>query len=240
MIFLPEQREIHAAILAMLHEVGMLREIVVLAVLEDEDALRLQQAMSEDEIGNGGQLLQGIGRVGKDKVELLVAGLNVTEYIGAKTLNIERLSLPFQLFDALQDEAVMVAVLLYADHLGTASRQELKRDAARAGEEVKGCGTIKVDVAHQHIEDILLGEVSRWPRLERARNVEVPSLVSSRYNPHSQLHIIKSQTSSQKTLRAVANSQFSTLISQISILKSQIKPITSLSLPVPASRRECP
>ena len=73
MIFLPKQREIHAAILAMLHEVGMLREIVVLAVLEDEDALRLQQAMLEDEIGNSGQLLQGIGRVGKDEVELLVA-----------------------------------------------------------------------------------------------------------------------------------------------------------------------
>ena len=186
MIFLPKQREVHAAILAMLHEMGMLREIVVLAVLEDEDALRLQQAMPEDEVGNGGQLLQGIGRVGKDEVELLVAGLNVTEDIGAKTLNIERLSLPFQLFNTLQDKAVMVAVLLYADHLGTASRQELKRDAARAGEEVKGCSTIKVDVAHQHIEDILLCKVSRWPRLKRARNVEVPPLVSSRYNPHSQ------------------------------------------------------
>ena len=185
MIFLPKQREIHAAILAMLHEVGMLREIVVLAVLEDEDALRLQQAMPEDEIGNGGQLLQGIGRVGKDEVELLVAGLNVTEDIGAKTLNIERLSLPFQLFNALKDKAVMVAVLLYADHLGTASRQELKRDAARAGEEVEGRGTIEVDVAHEHIEDVLLGKVGGRPRLERARNVKVAALVFSCYYPQS-------------------------------------------------------
>ena len=168
----------------MLNKVGMLREIVVLAVLEDEDALRLQQAMLEDEVGNGGQLLQGIGRVGKDEVELLVAGLNVAEDIGAKTLNIERLSLPFQLFNALQDEAVMVAVLLYADHLGTASRQELKRDAARAGEEVKGCSTIKVDVAHQHIEDILLGKVCRWPRLESAGDVEMTTFVFTSDDSH--------------------------------------------------------
>ena len=189
MIFLPKQREVHAAILTMLNKVGMLREIVVLAVLEDKDALRLQQTVLEDEVGNSGQLLQGIGRVGKDEVELLVAGLNVTEDIGAKTLNIERISLPFQLFDALQDEAVMVAVLLYADHLGTASRQELKRDAARAGEEVEGCSTIKVDVAHQHIEDIFLGKVSRWPRLKRARNVKVPPFVYAGDDSHSILDV---------------------------------------------------
>ena len=40
-VSLPEQREVHAAILAMLDEMGMLGEIVVLAVLEDEDAAGL-------------------------------------------------------------------------------------------------------------------------------------------------------------------------------------------------------
>ena len=74
MIFLPKQREIHAAILTMLHKVGMLREIIVLAVLEDEDAVCFQQVLLEDKTGNGRQLLQGIGRIGKDEIELLMAG----------------------------------------------------------------------------------------------------------------------------------------------------------------------
>ena len=107
---------------------------MVFAVLQNKKSFFLEQTFVEDQVWNGGDLFQGVGRVGKDKVELLVAGLNVTEDIGAKTLNIERLSLPFQLFNALKDEAVMVAVLLYADHLCTASRQELKRDTSRTRE----------------------------------------------------------------------------------------------------------
>ena len=57
----------------MVKEVGMLGEIMLLAMLEDKDSFRLEERLLEDEVGNLGQLLQGIGRVGKNEVELLAA-----------------------------------------------------------------------------------------------------------------------------------------------------------------------
>jgi hypothetical protein len=59
--------------LAVVKEVGMLGEIMLLAMLEDKDSFRLEERLLEDEVGNLGQLLQGIGRVGKNEVELLAA-----------------------------------------------------------------------------------------------------------------------------------------------------------------------
>ena len=164
---------------------GMLGEIVVLTVLENEDTTFFQQVLLEDEVGNGGQLLQGVWRISKDEIILLVAGLDVAEDVGTKSNGLP-CPIPFgKTLDTLLDKAVMVAVKLYADHLGTSSRQQLERDAARTGKEVESCGTLKVDVAHQYIEDVLLGEVRRGPRLERAGNIEVPPLVFSSNNSHS-------------------------------------------------------
>ena len=69
-----EEREIDAAVLAVLEEVGMLGEIVVLAVFEDEEPVGLEQTALDDEVGQCGEFLEGVGRVGKDEVELLFAG----------------------------------------------------------------------------------------------------------------------------------------------------------------------
>ena len=57
----------------MFHEVRITREIVVLTMLEDEDAVFFQQSPFEDKAGDRGQFLQGIGGVGKDEVKLLFA-----------------------------------------------------------------------------------------------------------------------------------------------------------------------
>ena len=42
LLFLFEQREVDAAVLAVLHEVWMLGKVMVFAVLKDEDAVVLQ------------------------------------------------------------------------------------------------------------------------------------------------------------------------------------------------------
>ncbi len=72
----------------MLHKVGVAGEVVVFAMFEDEDTLGLEQAFLEDETRNLGQLFQGIGRIGKDEVELLFARLDEAKGIAANTLNI--------------------------------------------------------------------------------------------------------------------------------------------------------
>ena len=73
----------------MFHEVWIVGEVMVLAVLEDEDAVVFQQPAFEDEAGDGGQFLEGIGGIGEDEIILLLAGLDIAEGIAAETLNIE-------------------------------------------------------------------------------------------------------------------------------------------------------
>ena len=72
----------------MFHKVRMPGEVVVLAVLKYEDAVGSKEVVGEDEIGNLWKFLQGVGRVGKDEVKLLMTALDQAEDIGAKTLNI--------------------------------------------------------------------------------------------------------------------------------------------------------
>ena len=57
----------------MLNEMWMGCEVVVLAMFEDEDAFGSKDVLLEYEVGYLWQFLEGIGRVGKDKVKLLSA-----------------------------------------------------------------------------------------------------------------------------------------------------------------------
>lgn len=147
-----EEGEIDAAVLAVLQEVGVLGEIVVLAVFEDEEAVRLEQAAIDDEVGQCGELLQGIRRVGKDEVELLVAGLDEAEDVAADGYHLgdsppvirfatHRGDSPLcgrggrpsaEFLQAVLDEAVVVTVELNTDNAGTTTREQFERDAARA------------------------------------------------------------------------------------------------------------
>ena len=54
---------------------------VVFAVFQDEDAFGNQQIVLEDEVGQGGELLKCVGRVGKDKIELLVTGFQESKNV---------------------------------------------------------------------------------------------------------------------------------------------------------------
>ena len=175
----------------------MLGEIVVLTVFENKDAVGFEQSALEDEIGQRGEFLEGIGRVGKDEVELLVAGLDETEDVAADCYHIGD-SPPVirfathsgggpsaKLLQAVLNEAVVVAVEFDADDVTAASREQFKGNAARAGEEVEGLGTVEVDVLNEHVEDVLLGKIRRRPRLERARNIEVAALVFSCNDSHT-------------------------------------------------------
>ena len=89
-------------------------EGVVLAMLQDEDAVGSKQAVLEDKIGQGGELLKRIGRIGKDKRELLVAGLEEAEGVATD----EQVVVSTNLLHALSDEAGVVTVCLHADDLG--------------------------------------------------------------------------------------------------------------------------
>ena len=164
----------------MLQIARMAHKIVGLAMLYDKDAIGLEQIVLEDEVGDGIDVVKGIGRVGKDEVELLAATLDKPEHIAAD----EHVGIGAQLGHALADEVGMVAVGLDADHLRAASRQHLERYAARAGKEVERHGAVEVYISIEHIEDILLGKVCSGSRLERTWYIEVASLIYSCDNSH--------------------------------------------------------
>ena len=80
---------------------------------------------------------------------------------------------------------MVVAVGLNTHYACTTSRDEFEGDAACAREEVEGVDIVKVDIAIEHIEDILLGKVCCGSGLERTRHIEVPTLVLSCNYTHS-------------------------------------------------------
>ena len=178
--FLSEQGEVDAAVAAVIQEPWVVGEVVVLAMLENEDAILVQEVSIQDQVGNLRQFLQSVRRVGKDEVELLVATLQKTEHVATN----QDIPVFVQLLEALADEVGVVTVGLHADHLLAATGNQFERDAARACEEVEGRGILEVDVALQHIEDVLFGEIGGGARLECAGNVEMAALVLSCYDSH--------------------------------------------------------
>ena len=154
---------------------------MVFAVLKHEDAVFLQDSFLKHKVWNLGQVLQGIGRVGKDKVELLVTALDKAENIGTQG----NTTIIAQLLNALADEAMVVTIHLDADHLLATTRHEFQGNTACAREQIEGCGVLEVNILRQHIKDVFFGKVRRRSRLERTWNVEVASLIFSGDNPHS-------------------------------------------------------
>jgi hypothetical protein len=181
-----KKREVHASVFAMLYEVGLSREIIVLTMLEDEEPVGLQQVLLEDEAWNLRQFLQGVGRVGEDDVELLPATLQEPEHIATD----KHVLVDVEFLHALLDEVRMVAVGFHAHHGGTATREQFQRDAARAGKQVQCRGTIEIHISVHHVEDVLLRHVGGRTGLERFWDVEMPSLVF----PSNDSHFFKFQT----------------------------------------------
>ena len=68
-----KNREVYTTICPVLHESGMGGEVIILAMLEDENAFGSKNVLLEYEVGNLRQFLECIGRVGEDEVELLTA-----------------------------------------------------------------------------------------------------------------------------------------------------------------------
>lgn len=101
----------------MLQKSWMLGEIIVFAMLKDEDASFVEIVAIQNEVRNLRQLLQSVWRIGKDKVKLLLAGLQKTEYI---TTN-QNIFVFAQLLETLAYEVGMIAVCLYADYPAAAS-----------------------------------------------------------------------------------------------------------------------
>lgn len=146
----------------MFQESWMLGEIIILTMFENEDAIFVQKVTIQNEVWNLGEFFQSVGWIGKDEIELLLAGSQETEHIATN----QKILVFAQFLEALSDKVGMVAVCLYADDTLATAGNQFQRDAACAGKEIEGCGVLEVDVILQNIKDVLLCEIGGWSRLE--------------------------------------------------------------------------
>ena len=65
----------------MLHKPGMNGKIIIFAMLEDKYTIGCQYVLSENQVGNLWQFLEGVGGIGKDEIKLLSARFDESEYI---------------------------------------------------------------------------------------------------------------------------------------------------------------
>ena len=137
-----KEREVHTAIYPLLYEMGMRLEGILLAVLQDEKSVFFQQAVGEDQIGDGLQIGQFVRRVGKDKVELLTAVSHILEYIAPNRKAFVRIHLAHH----FADKSIMVTVFLYTNDLFTSARDQFDADATRPGKKIERTHMIFLEV----------------------------------------------------------------------------------------------
>ena len=109
---LSEYREVDAAVASVLQESWMVGEIVVLAVLEYEDAVLVEHVAIQYEVWNLWEFLEGVRWVGEDEVEFLLVALQEAEYVATN----QDVFFLAQFLETLADEVGVVAVGLHAYH----------------------------------------------------------------------------------------------------------------------------
>ena len=170
-VVLFENAEVYRPIHPSLYEARMLREIVLFAMLQYHYAVIGKQWQGK--VGNSLDIRQRIGRVCKDEVEPPLAAFQETECVALDESVVEGGEFVY----ALLYEACMVSVHLHADHLVTASAEQFQRYAASACKKVERSTAFKVNVAHHHVEDVLLGKVCSGTCLEGAWHLEMTSFI---------------------------------------------------------------
>ena len=95
----------------------MFGKIIILAMLENEDSIFVQQVAIQYEVWDLREFFQGVRWVGKDEIKLLLAGSQKAEHIATN----QKILVFAQFLEALSDEVGMVAVCLYADYPAAAS-----------------------------------------------------------------------------------------------------------------------
>ena len=117
-----ENREVHTTVSPMFHEMGIIREIIVLPMFEDQYAIILEQSFLKDKAGDLWQFFQSVRGIGKDEIEPLLTRFDEAEHVTAKG----HTDIGAEFLQTFLDESVMVTVLFYADDMGTPPRHQFE------------------------------------------------------------------------------------------------------------------
>ena len=138
---------------------------MLIPVFQDEIAARMQQIQRKDLVRKPVQPVQGIGRIGKDQVELLVTdGQEIEDIVPHHGYGIQPQARSF-----LLDERGVLAGHLHAVHAPGPARSELEGDGTGAPEKVQHLEVLEFILVVQNVEQALLGKVRGGPGLVAGR-----------------------------------------------------------------------
>ena len=163
-----EEREVHFAIVSMLPEVRMLFELVFARMLEDEDAVVGEDIAGEDDVGQLRQVLEGVGRVGKDDVESFVGTFQEVEDIGADSMEVVHAHAGGGLFDEINALVVDVD----GGDLFRPTGDELERHSSCACKEVHDSALFIVDIVVEDVEEAFTCHVGSGTDRQRGGGIE--------------------------------------------------------------------
>ena len=175
-----EKTKMDAAVAAGFDMMGVGGEVMVLAVLQDEPSVGLEQLLLKDQIGQGRQLLQGIRRIGIDEIETDMTGMQEPEHIAAHDTQIMNTELPA----GLDDEILLGMRQLHRRHLTRTATDKLQSDTTRTGKQIEHVHPLEVHAVLEQVEQALLGEVGGRPRGDIFRGRQSPPPILSTDDPH--------------------------------------------------------
>ena len=176
-----EEGEVDFAVVAVLDEVREGAEVVVAAVLHDDEGSGLHHWAVEYHARQVGELRQVVGGVGKDDVKLLSARGYESKHVALDDVVV----VATQRAADLLDEIELRGGFLDRCHRGTFPRQELEADGTSARKQVEHLKSLKVNKISQDIEDIFARHVGCGACCYVGGHVKASSPVFSANYTHS-------------------------------------------------------
>ena len=133
-----KEREIHAAILAVINETGMAGKVIPFSMLQNKKPIGQEHVALEHQVRNVVDVGQRVGWVGKDEVILLVARSKELKDIASNGEG----GLVAQFLYKACDETIVQGVFLHANHTTATTREKFQRDASRTCKKVEGAGVL--------------------------------------------------------------------------------------------------
>jgi len=152
---LGEEGEVYFAIVTVLPEVGMVFELIFTWMLEDEYAVVGQDVAAEDDVGELGEVVEGIGGVCKDDVEFFVGPFHEVEYIGADGMEV----VDPEVGGRLLDEVDALVVDVDGCHFLGTTGYEFERDGTCASKKIHDGGLFVVDIVVEDVEKAFASHV---------------------------------------------------------------------------------
>ena len=171
----------YPSVASLLHKTGMFPERMLIPMLQDKIAAGMQEVQGKDEIRDAGKTLEGIGRIGKDNIELFAADGQEIEDVVPHHGHVGKAQTGrFCLY-----ERGILPGHFHTVDTGSAPGGELKGNGTGAAEQVQDLEVLELVFVVQDIEEALLGKVRGGTGLVSGRGQDALSFQFSADDSHS-------------------------------------------------------